>query len=243
MAPTVETYPTGAAVISAASDLVASEVRHAVAGSGRCTIVLSGGETPRALYARLAARPDGLPWSRIAWFFGDERWVPQDDPLSNYRMADEALFSHVPISRDRLFRVPTELAPPAAAAAAYEVALRAQFPGRDWPRFDLALMGLGADGHTASLVPGDAALGERTAWVTATRAGRPVPDRITLTIPVFAHAQTMMFLVAGGAKADAVAATLEGPRDPVQWPAQAVEPIDGRCRWLLDREAAGRLAR
>lgn len=243
MAPTVETYLTTDELVSAAADLVASEVRRAVADSGRCTIALSGGETPRALYTCLAARPDDLPWSRIAWFFGDERWVPPDDPLSNYRLVDETLFSRVPISRDRLFRMPTELAPPEAAAAAYEVALRAQFPGCDWPRFDLALMGLGADGHTASLFPGDAALGERTAWVTATRAGRPVPDRITLTVPVFAHARTMMFLVAGAAKAEAVAATIEGPHDPVRWPAQAVKPIDGRCLWLLDLEAAGRLDR
>lgn len=242
MAPTVDTYPTIEALIAAAAETVMREIRRAADDSGRCTIALAGGETPRALYARLAARPDGLPWSAIAWYFGDERWAPPQDAQSNYRMVEETLFSRVPIPRNQILRVPTETTPPAAAAA-YETALRTRFPGRDWPVFDLALMGLGTDGHTASLFPRDAALGERTAWVTATRAGRPVPDRITLTVPVFARARTMIFLVTGAAKAEAVAATLEGPRDPDRWPAQAVEPIDGHCRWLLDREAAGRLVR
>jgi 6-phosphogluconolactonase len=110
-----------------------------------------------------------------------------------------------------------------------------------WPAFDVALMGLGADGHTAALFPGDPALAERAAWVTTTRAGKPVPDRVTLTVPVFSRARWMVFVVSGSSKAGAVAATLGGSADPERWPAQAVMPPSGRCLWLLDQGAADSL--
>jgi 6-phosphogluconolactonase len=134
--------------------------------------------------------------------------------------------------------VPTDAANPAAGARAYEAALRTHFPGAAWPEFDVVLMGLGADGHTASLFPGDAAPAERAAWVTTTRAGTPVPDRVTLTVPVFAHARVMVFPVSGTSNADAVTATLTGRPDSARWPAQAVSPPSGRCLWLLDQTAA-----
>ncbi len=241
--PIVERHPTREALVTAASEAVSGAIGHAVARSGQCRIALSGGETPRALYARLAGPPwgDAIPWSRTHWFFGDERWVPRRAAESTFAMANNTLFSRVNIPPSHVFPVPTDERDPRAGAAAYEATLRAQFGRIQWPAFDLVLMGLGADGHTASLFPGDAALSERGAWVTTTQAGCPIPDRVTLTIPVFAQTQVMMFLVAGSSKACAVAATLAGPRDPMRWPAQGVAPAAGRCLWLLDDEAAALL--
>lgn len=236
----VSVYPDPSRVIDAAAKIVIRAAADAVAARGRAWIVLAGGHTPRALYARLAAS-DELPWARLWWCFGDERWVPRADALSNFAMVERALFSTAPIPSDHILAVPTDAADPAAGARAYEAALRTHFPGAAWPEFDVVLMGLGADGHTASLFPGDAAPAERAAWVATTHAGTPVPDRVTLTAPAFAHARVMVFLVAGASKADAVAATLNGPHDSARWPAQAVMPRSGRCHWLLDQAAAGSL--
>ncbi len=241
MQATIVRYPDPAALVAAAADAVVRELREAVERRGRACVVLAGGETPRALYRRLAESREGLPWASVWWFFGDERWVPRNDPLSNVAMVEQALFSKAPVPHSQIVTVPTNANDPAAGARAYEAALRARFPGVDWPEFDLVLMGLGADGHTASLFPGDPALAERTAWVTTTRAGRLVPDRVTLTIPVFTRARSMIFLVTGAAKADALAATLAGPRDSTRWPAQAVIPAAGRCLWLVDHAAAAKL--
>jgi 6-phosphogluconolactonase len=241
MTADIARYRDPAAVVAAAADVVTRELCEAVERRGKACVVLAGGETPRSLYRRLAESREGLPWAHVWWFFGDERWVPQHDPLSNFAMVEQALFSKVPIPRSQIVAVPTDAADPVTGAMAYEAALRAQFTGLDWPEFDLVLMGLGADGHTASLFPGDPALAERTAWVASTRAGQPVPDRVTLTIPVFTRARSMFFLVTGAAKADALAATLTGPRDPTRWPAQAVIPASGRCRWLVDHAAAAKL--
>jgi len=234
-------YPT---LIADAARVVAHEVRDAVDRWGTCRLVLAGGETPRALYEQLAAPPlcETIPWVHTHWFFGDERWVPHADPRSNAAMVERALFAHVAIPRHHIYPVSTNAANPEAGATAYETMLRAAFrPSDAWPVFDVAIMGLGPDGHTASLFPHDAALAERTAWVTATRAGSPVPDRITLTIPVFTYARFMLFLVSGTAKAEAIAATLEGTRDPIRWPAQAVQSRSGRCVWFVDRDAASKL--
>ena len=241
MTATIVRYPDPAALVAAAADVVARELRETVERRGQARVVLAGGETPRALYRRLAEYREGLPWANVWWFFGDERWVPKNDPLSNFAMVEQALFSKAPIPRAQIVAVPTDAANPAAGARTYEAALRAHVPGVDWPEFDLVVMGLGADGHTASLFPGDPALGEGAAWVTTTRAGRPVPDRVTLTVPVFTRARSMLFLVTGAAKADALAATLTGLRDPTRWPAQAVIPASGRCLWLVDHAAAAKL--
>ncbi|MBI3607086.1 MAG: 6-phosphogluconolactonase [Nitrospirae bacterium] len=241
--PIIERHPTREALVAAAAEAVTRAIGDAVARSGLCRVALSGGETPRALYARLAQQPraDAIPWSHTRWFFGDERWVPRHAAESTFAMVNDALFSKVTIPPSHIFPVPTDARDPQAGASAYEATLRAQFGRVPWPAFDLILMGLGTDGHTASLFPGDAALAERGAWVTTTRAGRPIPDRVTLTVPVFAHARAMLFLVAGSSKAGAVAATLGGPRDPARWPAQGVAPVAGRCLWLLDSEAAALL--
>ena len=241
MTATIVRYPDPAALVAAAADVVTRELREAVERRGRARVVLAGGETSRALYRRLAEDREGLPWADVWWCFGDERWVPTNDPLSNFAMVEQTLFSKAPIPRAQIVAVSTDAADPAAGSRAYEAALRTHVPGVDWPEFDLVLMGLGADGHTASLFPGDPALGERAAWVTTTRAGRPVPDRVTLTIPVFTRARSMVFLVTGADKADALAATLAGPRDTTRRPAQAVIPVSGRCLWFVDHAAAAKL--
>src|SRR3972149_5733186 len=229
--------PDPAALVGAAADVVARELREAVERRGQACVVLAGGETPQALYRRLAEDREGLPWANVWWFFGDERWVPTNDPLNNFAMVEQALFSKAPIPRAQIVAIPTDAANPAAGARAYEAALRAHVPGVDWPEFDLVVMGLGADGHTASLFPGDPALGERAAWVTTTRAGRPVPDHVTLTIPVFTRARWLFFLPGAGPRAAAPAAPLGGPGDPPRRPAQAVIPASGRCLWLVDHAA------
>lgn len=241
MSPIVRSYPDPGAVITAAAELITREIAQAVDARGRAWAALSGGETPRALYERLAAAPRALPWDRIWWCFGDERWVPHRDARSNFHMVELALFSRAPVPRDHIVAVPTDAPDPVAGARAYDTALRGGWPGAAWPELDAVVMGLGADGHTASLFPGDRALDELAAWATTTRAGHPVPDRVTLTTPVFSRARAMMFLVTGASKADAVAATLTGPPDPVHWPAQAVMPDHGRCVWLLDHAAAAKL--
>jgi 6-phosphogluconolactonase len=240
VSPTVQCYPDAAHVVAAGAEIATREISRAVAIRGRAWIVLAGGETPRALYAHLAASPEELPWQRIWWCFGDERWVARTDPLNNFAMVERVLFSQAPIPRDHILAVPTDEGDARAGARAYEAALRTQFPGAAWPEFDVAVMGLGADGHTASLFPDDSALNERSAWVTTTRAGKPVADRVTLTAPAFAHTRVMTFLVTGAAKAHAVTATLDAP-NMTQWPAQAVMPRSGRCYWLLDHDAASAL--
>lgn len=241
MRPTVHVYSGAAEVVAAAAELLTHDIHRAVQARGRAWVVLAGGETPRGLYHRLAESFRNLPWAKIWWCFGDERWVPHTDPSSNFCMVDDALFSKAPIPRAQILAVPTNAVDPAAGARAYEARLRSCFPGAAWPEFDAVLLGLGADGHTASLFPGDRALSERAAWVTTTRAGDPVPDRVTLTVPAFTHTRSMIVLVTGAAKAHAVAATLAGPRDPGRWPAQAVVPRSGRCVWCLDHAAAEQL--
>lgn len=241
MVPMLRVYPDPAAMIAAAVELVAGEITRAIRTRGRAWVVLSGGDTPAALYTALAASSRPVAWENTWWCFGDERWVPHHDPLSNFLMVDRTLFARTSIPRTQIVAVPTDAADSASGASAYDQALRARLANPVWPEFDVVLMGLGADGHTASLFPGDDALNERTAWVTTTRAGNPVADRVTLTAPVFAHARTMVFLVTGASKAAAVAASVAGPPDPVRWPAHAVTPLSGRSVWLLDHAAAAQL--
>jgi 6-phosphogluconolactonase len=221
------------------------------------TIALAGGSTPRALYRLLAdpAMPfrGRIAWESIHFFWGDERHVPPDHPDSNFRMAREAMLDHVPVPPAHVHRVAGEEPDAARAAARYERELvdlfrlatdrdgAASAAELDWPRFDLVLLGLGEEGHTASLFPGSPLLAEArhlagAVWVASHRAWR-----ITLTPPVLDRAATVIFLVSGAAKAAALAAVLEGERRPELYPAQAVAPIDGRLLWLVDRAAAQEL--
>ncbi len=206
---------------------------------GGFTVALSGGSTPGRLYQLLARPPyrDTFPWSRTHWFWGDERFVPHDDPESNYRMARQALLSQVPVPGANIHPVPTEGMAPDAAAAAYERALKAFYgapvlnPER--PLFDVVLLGLGPEGHTASLFPGTAILEEHQRWVGAVIGATPEP-RITLTYPALESCNEAAFLVAGPGKRAVVERLFRGDRE---LPAARLRPV-GRLRFFLDRAAA-----
>jgi 6-phosphogluconolactonase len=236
--------PSAAALFDAVAErfvTLASE-RPSAATIAPFTVALAGGNTPRALYERLASaafRPR-IDWSRVVFAFGDERCVPPSDPASNERMARAALLDHVPAS---VLRVPTELAPPEAARA-YERTLRALFRAPEGlpPRtFDLVLLGLGADGHTASLFPGAPSLAEERAWALAAAPPMPGPERITLTLPVLAAARELLVLVSGGDKHAALAATLDGPHAPARYPLQALAARAAQLSVWADAAAAGAL--
>jgi 6-phosphogluconolactonase len=226
------------ALSTAAAATVADTIQRIVHTSGRCSLALSGGNAPRTFHHLLASRHRAeLPWSHVHIFWGDERYVPADDVLSNYRMAKETLLDHVPCPPENVHPIPTHFADPSNAAADYETTLRDYFDA-DLPRFDLIFLGLGEDGHTASLFPGTAWRAETARWVMAVNAPADPPDRISLTLPVLNHAAHVHFIVAGASKAPAVARILSGTPDPDVYPAAAVAPRRGTCTWWLDRAAA-----
>jgi 6-phosphogluconolactonase len=215
--------------------------REAAGSRGRFSVALSGGSTPGRLFRLLAGEPyrGQIPWEQVHLFWGDERCVPPNDPGSNYRLAEEALIAHVPIPPGNVQRVCGELKA-STAAQAYENLLQDFFCGPR-TRFDLVLLGLGKDGHTASLFPGSPLLDERerlTALATASYQDRPA-QRVTLTLPAINTARQVLFLVAGGAKAEIVQAVIEGPDG--RYPAQRIQPTAGQLTWLLDAAAASRL--
>jgi 6-phosphogluconolactonase len=227
-----------------AAEAAVEVIEHAVRKSGRCSLVLSGGTTPRPLYQLLASKfRDRIPWPQVHVFWGDERYVPPDHPDSNYRMTREALLDHVPCPAENIHPMPTQAESPGAAARAYEQVLQAF--QRDsgeaaWP-FDLLLLGLGEEGHTASLFPGSPALAEQTRWVAA--AGAPVgpPVRLTLTLPALTRAAHIYVLATGSAKARALHGVLTGTPDPNTYPAAGLRLTEGTLTWWVDREAAGGL--
>lgn len=215
--------------------------REAVESRGRFSVALSGGSTPGGLYRLLAQDPfrRQVPWQQVHLFWADERSVPPDDPESNYRLAREALIDRVPIPAGNVHRVQGELEP-GAAARAYERDLSDYFCGPR-TRFDLVLLGLGGDGHTASLFPGSDALQESDRLALAVEAhyeGRPA-SRVTLTLPAINSARHVWFLVTGSAKAGIVRAVLEGEGSDL--PAQQIRPTAGALIWLLDSGAASQL--
>ncbi len=216
--------------------------RARVVENGRFTVALAGGATPRSLYSLLAsgAYRDRVPWAVTHLFFGDERCVPPDHPESNFRMVKESLLDHVQIPGDQVHRMQGEDPAPEQAAARYEDELRAFFAlaGDELPRFDLILLGLGADGHTASLFPGSPALDERWRLVLPATVEGLVARRMTLTLPVLNAAARVVFLVAGSAKARAVAAVVRGTVAGVTLPAARVEPENGALLFFVDRAAA-----
>ena len=206
---------------------------------GRLGVCVTGGSTPRRLYETLAASPyrEAFPWDRVHWFWSDERFVPWDHPRSNYGMARDALLRHVPVPPGHVHAIPTSLPTPAAAAAAYERELR-QFHGGDVlraerPLFDAMLLGLGADGHIASLFPGSALLDERSRWAAGVPAGAETEARVTLTYPALESTRAVAFVVAGGEKR----AILTRLRSGAQVPASRFSPLT-RPAWFVDRAAA-----
>lgn len=209
----------------------------AVAEKGYFAVVLAGGSTPEATYEALARYyPDSFFWRETHVFFGDERAVPPEDEDSNYRMAREALLDHVQTAS--VYRMKGEL-PPEMAAAEYERDLQGFF-GADTPVFDLIQLGIGPDGHTASLFPNTPALEVRDRWVAANPVQKLDTDRLTLTVPVLNAARAVWFLVAGESKAEAVSEVLEGEAASREYPSKLIQP-EGGSVWMLDRAAASQL--
>lgn len=239
MEPTIEVFPTPTLLADAAAQMFVDSAARAIAASGRFTVALSGGSTPKIMYEALAAEAyaSQVDWNRVHIFWGDERCVPPTDERSNYRMACEALLDHVRIPGVNIHRMEGETEPAAAAAAAYERQLADVFGGVV-PRFDLVLLGLGENGHIASLFPDMPVLFDENRIVEGYYVDEIDMWRITLTVPVINAASSVAFLVAGSNKASIVNRVLEGERDPSTIPAQLVSPRDGTVLWMLDDAAA-----
>jgi 6-phosphogluconolactonase len=215
----------------------------AVRAGGRCSVALSGGSTPRAMFEHLTLPEfrDAIDWAGVHVFWSDERCVPPDDPASNFGMAKRTLLDRVPIAAENIHRVKGELEP-AAAADDYVKQMKNFFAGP--PAFDVVYLGLGPDGHTASLFPGTDALGIVDSPCVATRVDTGVasPWRVTLTYPAINAARRVIFLVVGEDKAAILKETLSGPREPRRLPAQSVAPTNGAVVWLVDAAAAALLS-
>ncbi len=241
----IRTLTTPQELFEAGAELVARAAKEAVDERGRFTIALSGGSTPRSLYNLLATNArTSLPWDRMFFFFGDERHVPPTDKDSNFRMANEAMLSKLSIPEGNIFRVLGEMPDAAAAAEAYDQTLRKFFalePGQ-FPVFDLILLGLGPDGHTASLFPETAALQEKSKLVVANWVEKFNTHRITFTLPVLNAARCVAFLVSGTDKANALQSVLQGDAPGEKYPAKLVQPTNGKLIWLIDRAAASGLS-
>jgi 6-phosphogluconolactonase len=221
-----------------AAEAMVRTINESVQTNGSFSLALSGGNTPRTLYRLLSSQfRDQIPWAKVHVFWGDERYVPLDDPHSNYRMARETLLDAVPCPTVNVHPMPTELPDPDLAARDYEKTLRSYF-SKDWPRFDLVLLGLGDEGHTVSLFPGSSALEETKRWVVAVKTQAKPPLRLTLTLPVLSHAANVYFLVTGSNKAQVLHHVLKGSPDPKNYPASGLRLTQGTVIWWVDREAA-----
>jgi 6-phosphogluconolactonase len=232
-------------LFEAAAEEVVQATKEAVAARGRFAIALSGGSTPKSLYNLLATNAKSmLPWDRMFFFWGDERHVPPTDPESNYRMAEETMLSKIPVAPGNIFRVVAENPDAAAAAEDYDQVIRKFFAleSGQFPRFDLILLGMGPDGHTASLFPGTAALQEKMRLVVANWVEKFKASRITFTLPVLNAARSVTFLISGTDKADALKNVLEGDAPGEQYPSKLVRPDNGKLLWLVDRAAASGLS-
>jgi 6-phosphogluconolactonase len=235
----VREYPDMEALNRAVAEEIAGLSDAAVKQRGRFNFVLSGGNTPRHLYQLLARDyRDRIPWPQVHLFWGDERYLPPDNPKSNYRMVREALLDLMPLTPAHVHPMPTNFPQPDEAARAYEATLHSQFPATG-PEFDLVLLGVGVEGHTASLFPGSPALEEKTRWVAAVRAPVEPAVRLSLTLPAINRARNVFFLVVGADKQEIVRTLLKTPTaDLREYPAALVCPA-GRLVWFLDKAANG----
>ena len=238
-------------VFADAAELARGAARHFaelatqhVKQSGQFTVALSGGSTPKALFSLLAEAPfaDTLPWSSIFLFWGDERCVPPDHPDSNYHMTRETLLSKVPIPNENVFRIPAEDNDHDLAALNYETALKLFFQSNEPPRFDLVFLGMGADGHTASLFPQTAALHSTGRIAVANYVPKLQAHRITLTAETINRAEHVIFLIAGPDKAAPLKEVLTGAYQPETYPSQLIAPNTGSLLWLVDEAAASLLS-
>ncbi len=238
----IRSFPDLEALSHAAAGIFREEAARSITARGRFAVALSGGGTPRRTYELLATGQfrDRVNWQQVHIFWGDERGVPPEDSRSNYHLARKCLLERVPLPPEHIHPIPA-FPSVALGAEKYETELKVFF-GHTAPHFDLIFLGLGVDGHTASLFPGSPVLWEERRWVT----GVSVPDqelaRVTLTPWVINLAARVVFLVAGKDKAEVVKVVLEGPRDPLRYPAQLIRPLSKRLLWLADQEAASLLA-
>ncbi len=248
--PTITVYSDLESWVAGVADYITDLAIKSIAEHGRFTFAFSGGSTPLPVYERLASAGyiDRIDWSRVELFFGDERCVPPDDPQSNYHMAQAAFGEHLPLPAANIHRMHGE-DPPEQAAAEYAEELELTFGG-DAKKggapsngFDLALLGMGDNGHTASLFPGLAAVTEKERWVMAQYVEVVGMWRVTLTPVVLNAARNVAFLVQGADKAEMLSKVLEGPYQPVVLPSQIIKPANGDLRWLVDAAAAARLRR
>lgn len=242
----VRIFSDGTSLTAWAAQNVATVAEKCIQEKGSFNIALSGGSTPKALYSTLVENPafrSRIPWQSVFFFFGDERHVPPDHADSNFRMAKEALFSKLQLREEQVSRIHGEYDDTEKAALEYQQALRAYFKVSDgeYPRFDLVLLGMGDEGHTASLFPGTKALHAADRLVVRNWVGKLYTERITLTAPAINAASQILFLITRADKALALKAVLEGPYEPEQLPAQLIQPTNGKALWLVDQAAGSML--
>jgi len=232
-------FDTSEQVAQAAAERFVDYAAASISEHGLFAVALAGGSTPRRAYELLATDQfkGRIDWTRVHLFFGDERAVASDDPQSNYHMVNDALISRVAIPAQNINRISGETEP-TESAASYETELKTFFGKVVWPRFDLVWLGMGADGHTASLFPGSNALQDETRWVVATRHPQTRQDRMTLTLPAINHAARVTFMVTGKDKAATLAHILCSESVDEELPARTIRPVNGILEWLVDRAAA-----
>ncbi len=242
----VKILPDLSAISRTAAELFIALGNHAISENKRFTIALAGGSTPKSLYRLLAADEyrNQIDWKKIFFFFGDERNVAPDDDESNFRMANENLLELLEISPENIFRWQTELGGAEEIAEGYEKTITKFFdlPENEFPRFDLILLGMGDDGHTASLFPFSKALRDTGKIAAANYVEKFDTTRLTLTFPAINNASNIIFLIGGAAKADALREVLEGEPQPEKFPSQNINPKNGNLFWLIDAPAARLLA-
>ncbi len=244
----VRVLPDGAAIARRAAQKFVEAGAAAVNEKGSFSVVLAGGSTPKTLYGLLVNDPAlraKVPWDKMQVFFGDERHVGPDHPDSNFRMANEAMISKSPLKPEQVTRIKGEYPDADQAAREYELAIRSYFKLADgeFPRFDLVLLGMGSEGHTASLFPGTRALHEKRRIAVSNWVGKLLAERVTLTPPAINNAAHVIFMVTGADKAPALTAVLERVYEPDQLPAQLIQPANGTLLWLVDTAAGGLLTR
>ena len=230
-------YADPEALCHAAAGIWVEQAQQAINARGRFSVVLSGGHTPQRMYELLAQSPlrDRVAWGQVHVFWGDERCVPPDDSRSNERMARQALLDLVPIPPEQIHPIRCAQSPQEAAEQ-YETVLRTFFKDQE-PRFDLVLLGLGENGHTASLFPGTSVLDDQEHWAAEVYVAEQDLYRVTLTAPLINQAMLVAFLITGSAKASVLQQVLEGPFDPHRLPAQLIRPTHGNLYWLIDQDA------
>ncbi len=241
----IAVYPDTNTLSQEAAQFIVRLPNESIVTRGRFSIALSGGSTPKVLYGLLGSElyRDQIDWSKVDVFWSDERCVPPDSADSNYAMAREVLLSRVPLSPQQVHRMPAELSDHHAAAQAYEREIQQSFGTSNIPHFDLIQLGMGPEGHTASLFPHQPSLHEEQRLVVFVIVPKPPPPRLTFTPPILNAARHVLFLVTGAEKADAVKAVIEGEYQPDEYPAQIVRPSEGDVVWMLDEAAAGKLTK